>query len=291
MTSPWTAGYFFDSRHLPVVRDHGFIVSLVAMPRIINLYIFRELAVPFALSLAVLTATALLSKIIKLVEIAVIYGIGPSFIFWFLASVTPAFLIYTIPVSFLIAVLVAFTRLSSDSEITAMKASGLSLFTMMRPVVAIALVAYSVTLLFMLYVFPWGNLSAKRLIFDTARQKITAGIEEKTFYDRFKGVVLYVDRVSSKTGEMEGIFVSENTGPGSSNVIFAERGIFGSSTGAYSLYLRLTNGRVHRKDQESYHIADFSAYTLELSLPDGDASDVISRSNRRSEERRVGKEG
>ena len=250
------------------------------MPRKISLYIFGEMAVPFAISLAVLTVTALLSKVIKLVELLLVHGVGASFIFRFVLSVTPAFLIYTIPISFLIAVLVAFTRMSSDSEITAMKASGLSLFTMMRPVVALALVSYAATLLLMLYVFPWGNLNAKSLLFDAARERLTAGIEEKTFYEGFKGIILYVDRVSHETGEMEGIFISEKTGPAESNVFFAEKGVFGSSKDEFSIYLRLIDGTLHRKDPGSYHIADFSKYTLEIALPKGGVPDVMSRTNR-----------
>jgi lipopolysaccharide export system permease protein len=256
------------------------------MPRLVNLYIFKEIAVPFALTLFVLTVTALLSKVIKLVELIVTHGIGIKFAFWFVASVVPSFLIYTIPISFLIGVLVAFTRLSSDSEITAMKASGLSLFTLMRPVASLALVTCLVTMAITLYLFPWGNLNLKRLLFDAARTKLTAGIEEKTFYNQFHGLILYVDRVSTETGEMEGVFISE-TGPGladgagedegavegggdgggggaggagraveETNVFFAESAFFVSIAGQFdavgeepggSLYLRLNNGTIHRK--------------------------------------------
>lgn len=260
-----------------------FIVSSISMPRVINTYIFKEISVPFLLSIAILTVTALLSKIIKLVELIVTHGIGPSFVFWFIVSIIPSFLIYTIPISYLIGVLVAFTRMSSDSEVTAMKASGLSLFNIMKPVITLAVVAYALTLACTLYLFPWGNINLKRLLFDAAKTRLISGIEEKTFYDRFKGAVLYVDHFSPRTGEMEGIFISQESGGAEPNTFFAQRGVFEPSEEKFSVYLKLFNGTVHRRTGENdptYHIADFQTYALELSLSGGEPSTAAQRPNR-----------
>ncbi|MBI1912835.1 MAG: LPS export ABC transporter permease LptF [Deltaproteobacteria bacterium] len=253
------------------------------MPTIISRYIFREIAVPFLLSLTILTVTALLSKVIKLIELMVTHGIGASFIFWFIVSVIPSFLIYTIPISFLIGTLVAFTRLSSDSEITAMKASGLSLFSIMRPVLFLALLAYLASISVTLYLFPWGNASVKKLLFEAAKSKLVSGIEEKTFYDRFKGVVLYVDHLIPKTGEMEGIFISQGgAGGGESNIFFAQRGVFSPSTEEFTVYLKLDNGTIHRKTENNgaYHIAEFSSYILELGFTGDGPANISDKPNR-----------
>lgn len=247
-----------------------------------NRYVLREIAVPFGLSLLILTVTALLSKVIKIIELMVTHGIGLSFIFWFLVSVIPTFLIYTIPVSFLVGVLAAFTRLSSDSEITAIKASGVSLFRLMKPVAFMAAVGFAATLACTFYLYPWGNANIKKLLVEAARSKLVSGIEEKTFYDKFKGVVLYIDRLSTKTGEMEGVFISQESGGKESNIFFAKRGEFSPSEGNYSVYLKLYDGSIHRRTEQnsSYHIADFSAYTLELNLAGGGPSEYADKPNR-----------
>lgn len=245
-------------------------------------YIFLETLVPFLLSVGILTVTALMSKIIKIIELMVTHGVGGSFILWFIASILPSFLIYTIPISFLIAVLIAFTRLSSDSEVTAMKASGISLFRMARPVLLLASLAYFATVACTLYLFPWGNLNLKSLLFDIARTKLVSGIEEKTFYDRFKGMVLYIDHLSPKTGEMDGIFISQGGAKGESTLFFAQRGEFAPSSEEFTVYLKLYNGTIHGKTEGNgaYHIADFSTYTLELNIPGGEPEDRISKTNR-----------
>src|SRR3990172_7700917 len=97
------------------------------MSKIINRYIFKEMAVPFVIVITVLTITSLLSKVIIAVNLLVSYGVGLFIVLKFLLFSIPWFLIYIIPMSFLIAILITFNRLSSDNEITAMKASGLSL--------------------------------------------------------------------------------------------------------------------------------------------------------------------
>lgn len=241
----------------------------------------KEIGVPFGLSLMVLTATALLTKSVNLLEIMVTQGVGGSFIFWFILSVLPSFLIYTLPVSFLIGVLAAFTRLSSDSEITAMKASGLSLYNLAKPVFVFAFVVYAASLAVTLYLFPWGNLNLKRLIFEASKERFISGLEEKTFYDRFKGVVLYVDKINLKSGEMEGIFISETGEKAELNIFFASKGIFSSATERQTVYLRLLDGTIHRKTEkdETYHIAGFQAYTLELGLT-GQPGTAENRKNR-----------
>ena len=245
-----------------------FYCIIDTMPGTLSRYILREIGAPFLLSLAILTSTALLTKSIRLIELLVTQGVGGRFIFLFLLSVLPSFLIYTLPISFLIGVLAAFTRLSSDSEITAMKASGLGLFTLARPVLYFAIPVYAATLAVTLYLFPWGNLNLKNLVFEASKEKFISGLEEKTFNDKFKGVVLYVDKINLKTGEMEGIFISEAGDKKELNVFFADRGVFSPATERFTVYLKLYNGAIHRKTEANgtYHIADFASYTLELGL-------------------------
>lgn len=244
------------------------------MPRLINTYIFKEVAVPFFLCVGILTVTVLLSKVLKLVELSLNHDIGFYFIFWFLLSLTPPLLIYTIPASFLVGVLIACTRLSSDNEIVAMKASGLSLFTIMRPVILWAFIAYAITLLLTLYFLPWGNHNQKQLLFDAARTKTAAGLEEKVFYDQFKDIVLYVDDIpkgseggQGEPGELRGIFISQREDE-DSNIIIAERGFFRPSPEELSVLFKIFDGEIHRQSVEDdlYHIIKFSNYTIELDL-------------------------
>ena len=249
-------------------------------PKVLDRYIFLEIAVPFILSISILTATALLSKVMKLIELAVVQGVGVAYLLQFVLSVMPSFLIYTIPISFLIAVLAAFGRLSSDSELTAMKASGLSLFTLLKPVAFAASIAVALAAAATLILFPWGNNNLKKLLFEASRNALVSSIEEKTFYDRFKGFTLYVDRVSQDTGEMEGIFIVQEAASGSANIFFAGKGALAVSNDDAAIYFKLFDGTIHRQGARKgeYNIIDFSVYTLDLGSI-GDARSA-NRSNR-----------
>jgi lipopolysaccharide export system permease protein len=205
-------------------------------------------------------------------------GVGGSFIFWFVASISPSFLIYTLPISFLIGVLVAFTRLSSDSEVTAMKASGLGLSAMLRPVMLCAFFVYLITLAVTLYMFPWGNLNLKALFFDASRDKFISGLEEKTFYDRFKGIVLYVDKINARTGEMEGLFISERSGEKESNVFFASKGVFSPATSHQTVYLKLDDGSIHSRPAAASITWGFSSCAR--AWPAGQAASPAQKHNR-----------
>ncbi|WKZ32404.1 MAG: LPS export ABC transporter permease LptF [Thermodesulfobacteriota bacterium] len=235
---------------------------------ILGRYILKEIWTPFLLSLVILTAISLLTKAVRIVELLLVQGVGGGFILWFIVSVLPSLLLYTLPIAFLIGVLVAFTRLSSDSELTAMKASGLSLYAALRPVLLFAAFVYAASLVVTLYLFPWGNLTLKNLVYEASKERFISGLEEKTFYDSFKGFVIYIDKINLKNGEMEGIFISESGGEGEPSLFFAAGGVFSPATDRHTVYLKLNDGVMHRKTEgdRTYHIADFSSYTLELGL-------------------------
>jgi len=249
--------------------------------RLLNLYIFTQMLAPFFLCLVVLTSTALLTKTIKLIGLIVGHGMGMGFAFWFIASLLPSFLIYTIPISFLVAVLITFTRLSSESELIAMKALGLNLFTITRPILVFAFFTFSMTLAFTLYIYPWGNLNLRRLLVEGASQGLAAGIKEQTFYDSISDLVIYVDHVSEETGELEGVFIARKNPSGKSDIFVARKAAIGGSEKKSSLYVQLEDGTSQREDRgkDSYHVVNFSKYILDLS-PSGTDSGLLARSNR-----------
>src|ERR1700687_2618651 len=110
--------------------------------RTINRYILREISVPFALGLAVFTLILLIARILKLVEMVVNRGVPLLEVLKLFSYILPAFLEVTVPMALLLAVIVAFGRLSSDSEIVALKTSGVSLYQLTRPVAVFAGLVY-----------------------------------------------------------------------------------------------------------------------------------------------------
>jgi lipopolysaccharide export system permease protein len=236
--------------------------------RTINRYILREILVPFGLGLAVFTLILLIARILKLVEMVVNRGVPLVDVLKLFSYILPAFLEVTVPMAVLLAVIVAFGRLSSDSEIIALSTSGVSLYQLMRPVAAFAVVIYVVALGLALYARPWGNSLLRNSLYEIAKTRASAGIQEKVFTDDFSGLVIYVDRIEPPGNTLRGILISDTRDPTQHNTVFAEVGLLVPNEALHVLVLRLLSGSIHAfypKDR-SYHRTEFSVYDITLDL-------------------------
>ncbi|MGE5750787.1 MAG: LptF/LptG family permease, partial [Nitrospirota bacterium] len=155
--------------------------------RIMDRYIFREILAPFFLSMAALTLVLFLQRMFRLAELVVSKGTPVSEIVKIFAYIMPNFLVITIPMSFLVGTLTAFSRLSSDSEVTAMKASRISLYSMTRPVILFALVSFLITSAISLIVAPEANHALKIHLFNLVKSRAMVGIEPGVFSSTFDG--------------------------------------------------------------------------------------------------------
>ena len=111
------------------------------MGKIVHRYVFREIVVPFLFGLSVFTFILLIARLLKLIELVVTRGVPVLNILQLLSYIMPAFLEVTVPMAMLLAILIAFGRLSADSEMVALRSSGLSLYQLIAPVAIFALLA------------------------------------------------------------------------------------------------------------------------------------------------------
>jgi lipopolysaccharide export system permease protein len=124
---------------------------------ILDRYILREMVVPFFLGLAIFTSILLIVRILKLVELVVNRGVPLAQMVRIFSYILPAFLEVTVPMALLLAILVAFGRLSSDSEVIAMRAAGISLYRLLVPVAIFAGMVALLTGWLSVTARPWGN--------------------------------------------------------------------------------------------------------------------------------------
>ncbi len=115
------------------------------MKKTAYLYILKEILPVFFIGLMTFTVLLLMDKILKLIEMIVNRGVDLSRVLMLLLFISPSFLIFTIPMAVLLSVLLSFGRLSGDSEVTAFKASGISLYQLFLPVFVFSLCACLLT--------------------------------------------------------------------------------------------------------------------------------------------------
>jgi lipopolysaccharide export system permease protein len=170
--------------------------------------------------------------------------------------------------AFLLGTLLSFGRLSGDSEITAFKASGMSLYQLFLPISILSICAYLLTTFLVFYGLPWGNRGFMATLYLIAQTKADIEIKERVFNDVFNGLVVYVDKVPIQGKRMEGILIYDERDKEKVNTIFAKEGFLVSNPKAQEIVLRLLNGDIHRFEPKTnvYQKMQFNTYDIRLEL-------------------------
>lgn len=237
------------------------------MKRILSLYIIREIASLFLLGIMVFTLILLMGRLIKLTDLVVARGVPLAEVSRMILYLMPSFLVFTIPMAFLLAVLLAFGRLSADNEITVMKAGGISLMQLMPPVLVCGLCAALLTLAASTVGVPWGNSAFKELSFAVLKQNVAATIREKVFWDDIPGIVMYTDHYDEEHHTLKGVIIYDGRDTARPLTIFAADGLIGGGSDRSDIRLVLNNGSIHSAGvSEEYRLVHFGKYTMTIGV-------------------------
>jgi lipopolysaccharide export system permease protein len=239
------------------------------MGKILHRYVFREVLTPFLLGLGVFTFVLLIARLLKLIELVVNRGLPPTQILRLLGYLMPAFLEVTVPMAMLLAILIAFGRLSADSEIVAMRSSGLSLYQIVPPIVLFVGLATLATAGLAMWVRPEANAQLKRALWEIARTRATAGLKPQVFNDEFPGLVIYAEQIDSRTDHLVHVLISDERDPEKRNTVFAREGYMISDNETQTVTLRLFGGTIHSQSggaRASDYQTNFESYDVNLDL-------------------------
>ena len=230
----------------------------------IDRYIFREILTPTLISLIVFTFVLLGGRILFLSELILNKGVPPGEVFQLIWNLLPIFLVITLPLALFLGVLIGYSRLSRENEITAFKASGISLMSLFRPVLLISLVAIGCTGYLTLVAEPRAKIEFRDKVFDIVQERANVGIASQVFNNDIPGITLYVDKVE-RSGDLHSVFISDERVDGDPAIIFARSGTIFSSAEEHSLTLHLRQGEIHRfSNSKNYQVVDFSSYDIQL---------------------------
>ena len=236
--------------------------------KILNGYVFRELFSPFLVSLLIFSMILLMGRTLKFSDLLINKGLALLDLGQLITYIFIPFLVYIIPMSVLLSVLLALGRLSVDNEITSMKSSGISLYQLIVPVGAFSFIAFCLTGIIIIYAYPWGFASLREFAYKIARTSSEIGLQERVFNDSFDGMIIYVDKISVRGGSIQGIFISDGRDPAISTTILAREAFIESDPAALSINMRLYNGQFHRvsNDLETIQMGNFDTYDIVLDL-------------------------
>ena len=215
--------------------------------RVLSKYLLRQLALPFLFGLLALTGVMLLNLIGRKFGSLVGKGLPWTVIGEVFLLSVPFLLAMTLPLAVLAATLYAFSQLASDSEITAMRAGGVSTIGMLRPVLAWAVVMGLVTFGFVDQVLPRSNARLRNLYFDIAKKKPTFSMVENVINKvPSSQYFLRASRIDPGSGRLRSVSIYDVGQAERRRIIYADSGLMGYTSDGRDLVLRLFHGSVEQ---------------------------------------------
>jgi lipopolysaccharide export system permease protein len=235
---------------------------------VVHRYILREMLAPFILSLSLLLFVFLMTTMLQITNLVINYRVGLGTVFQIMLYLVPSFMGFIIPMSAMIAILLAFLKMSSDNEIIALKAGGVSLYHLMPPVLLFCIITFLSAVFMTVFGLPWGKNAVKELLLNLDASSYSALLKERTFNDSFKGIMIYVNKADPQKKELIDVFIEDRNNRGTVVTITAPRGQMINSSENDTFHLRLYDGvinQVQLKDKSSHGIR-FKTYDVRLNL-------------------------
>lgn len=205
---------------------------------------------------------------LKLVELVVTRGVPLLQIAKLFSLILPTFLEMTVPMAFLLAILLGLGRMSNDQELLAMKASGISPTQILWPVMAIALIIAAATLALTLFARPAANFALKKELYNIAKSRIGTAIKEKVFNDDFPKILIYVEEIIPPGNTAQGVLIVDKREKSREDIILGKVARITTDEETNSLGLRLFDGSIYEREQSrpGFSQTRFNIYDFKLDL-------------------------
>ena len=233
--------------------------------RILDRYVIRQLLMPFGIGLLVFTFLFIIPELMRYAEGYIAKGAPISAVVQVIVALLPMSLGLTIPMSLLMALLVAFGRLSADREFVALQACGVSTKRLLIPVGLVSALCCAATAYVLMVSVPAGNQRFREITFNIIASLAEGEVRPQVFFDRFPNIDLYVREIPP-TGGWNGVFMSDNRAGDGSTIYVAKRGRVVIDRKKRSVEMILDEGARHTADAaDTYKVFSFDQWVLNLS--------------------------
>lgn len=232
------------------------------------IYVLKELSYILLLSLGILTFILVLSRLGKMTDLVINKGVDVKDIVLLIVYSSPTYLTFTLPMAFLLSVIVVLGRLSTENEVLVLKASGVDLKCLFIPISAIALIITFCGLLNSNVLLPSSSELFRNTLINIIKKGISIEDKEGVFNDTIPGVVIYVDKVDVQKRILSGVMVSDDRDRDVKQTISASTGYINVDPVTLDLHFVLENGNLHRweKTRDAYRSVTFQNYTFSMNL-------------------------
>jgi len=229
-------------------------------------YILRAHIAPFVFGTSVIMALFLIQYMMRWVDKLASKGLDAGTIVQFLVLNLSWIVVLAIPIGVLFSTIMAFGAMSSNHEVTVMKASGVGLFRMMIPVVIMGALLWGFTFWYTDSVLPDSNVRLTGMMRDIESTKPSFAVEEGQF-TTFNSTTSILARQVLPNGSMLGVSIYDKSKFDVMNIINADSGRLAFSPSLTRLVIQLSKGEIHQRgirNPNEYRVVSFDRYQIVL---------------------------
>jgi len=235
-------------------------------------YLFMEVLGPTLMGLGVYTVLLLINLVFKLAEFAIRKQIPVLLLVKFVVLALPRIMVLTVPMAVLLGILIGMGRLSSDGEITALRASGVSYLQILPPMIVLGALGSVVAGFCALVLVPEATYTQHRMNAELLfAADPTRNIQPRVFHQQIRGVLLYADEFN-RSGELEDLILVQQERGEAAQMTLASRARLEQDSGTGQLRIFLRDGENHSVDPESPERYQRSRYQEQVVVRPPDAS-------------------
>ncbi len=238
------------------------------MVRQFDRYVLRELLPPFLIGLAVYSFVLLMNQILLLGEMFIDKGVTLGEAARVLLLLLPSILAFAVPMAVLMGILAGLSRMSTDSEVVALKTLGIGFGRLLRPVLLFALAGWAATSVLTLVVAPRANYRWVRVYSSSILAKVQVRIAPREFNESIPDMVVYIREIEPDGGWRDVLLWSRRN-PNEPEVILARRGRLRVDGARRTALVELFDGASHSvpaDDPSGYNVTSFRSLALEVDL-------------------------
>lgn len=235
---------------------------MAPMGKTLDRYLLREVLSPFLVGLVVYTFTLLINNVLLLSQALISKEASAATVLLILLYFLPDLLSFTVPMATLMGVLAGLSRMSTDSEIVALRTMGVSNSRLLRPVMVFATLAWLFSSWLIMYVAPETNYRLNRLFTEVVFSQTVSNIRPGVFYREIPYYALFFQDADPQTRHWRNVFLYSMRAPEKDSLILAQEGAYVHDRAGGEGTIVLWNGVMHefkKKEPRKYTLTGFSA--------------------------------
>jgi len=234
--------------------------------KIVHRQILKEHIGLFLLIGSCLLGLILVGRMLQLREMLLSQNLGVFDVLRLFVYLSPFFMMLLTPIACMLSVFLTFLRMAADRELTALKASGVSLYQLLPAPIIFCTLCTLFSLYISLFGVAWGMEQFKISLMEFARTKTKLSLQAGVFNQEFPGLTIYAQQVDLDSGDIRFVFVQDKTSKNFTTTVVAPEGTVTTDTEKEQIKVVFRNGRIFRRVDENLDVLHFGTYAVRLPL-------------------------